>query len=65
MRVRRPPDARLGGLLDRELLGYQHSQAQFDSFLKRLIPEGGVVGDGQTPAVSAPPRRPSTTAMTA
>ena len=71
VRVRRAPDVRLSGLLlDRELLGYQHSRAQFASwlepprpqltlnrefrelagttpsdFVRRLIPDGGVIGD--------------------
>ncbi|HEY1518630.1 MAG TPA: hypothetical protein VGF91_19535 [Solirubrobacteraceae bacterium] len=39
-RVRRAPDVRLSGLLlDRELLGYQHSRAQFASWLEP--PRGG------------------------
>jgi hypothetical protein len=33
-RARRPPDSRLTGLLDREMLGYQHSQAKFASWLE-------------------------------
>jgi hypothetical protein len=28
-RARRAPDARLSGLLERELLGYEHRRAQF------------------------------------
>ncbi|MGH2893948.1 MAG: helix-turn-helix domain-containing protein [Solirubrobacteraceae bacterium] len=40
MRARRAPDVRLSGLLlDRELLGYQHSRAQFASWLEP--PRGG------------------------
>lgn len=40
MRARRAPHVRLSGpLLDRELLGYQHSRAQFASWLEP--PRGG------------------------
>jgi AraC-like DNA-binding protein len=39
MRARRAPDARLHGLLDRELLGYQHSRAQFQSWLEPPRPQ--------------------------
>jgi AraC-like DNA-binding protein len=40
MRARRPPDVRLSGLLlDRELLGYQHSRAQFASWLEPPRPQ--------------------------
>src|SRR6202012_2571238 len=39
-RVRRAPDVRLSGLLlDRELLGYQHSRAQFGSWLEPPRPQ--------------------------
>ncbi len=38
-RARRAPDARLHGLLDRELLGYQHSRAQFQSWLEPPRPQ--------------------------
>ena len=34
MRVRRAADRRLSGLLDRELLGYQHLRAEFGSWLE-------------------------------
>jgi AraC-like DNA-binding protein len=39
MRARRAPDARLDGLLDRELLGYQHSRTQFQSWLEPPRPQ--------------------------
>jgi AraC-like DNA-binding protein len=39
MRVRRTPDVRLGGLLDRELLGYRHSRAQFQGWLEPPRPQ--------------------------
>lgn len=39
MRARRAPDARLAGLLDRELLGYQHLRAQFASWLEPPRPQ--------------------------
>lgn len=40
MRARRAPDVRLSGLLlDRELLGYQHSRAQFASWLEPPRPQ--------------------------
>ena len=40
VRVRRAPDVRLSGLLlDRELLGYQHSRAQFASWLEPPRPQ--------------------------
>ena len=39
MRVRRSPDVRLSGLLDRELLGYQHSQARLGSWLEPPVPQ--------------------------
>ena len=40
MRARRAPDAALAGLLlDRELLGYQHSRAQFASWLEPPRPQ--------------------------
>ena len=40
MRARRVPDGRLSGLLlDRELLGYQHSRAQFASWLEPPRPQ--------------------------
>jgi hypothetical protein len=49
------PDARLSGLLVRELLGYQHSVAHFASWLKPPRPEvtlmvdldGGLTADGR------------------
>src|SRR5947209_13692879 len=55
MRARRAPDNRLAGLLlDRELLGYQHSRAQFTSWLEPPRPQltlmidldGGLTADG-------------------
>ena len=55
MRARRAPDVRLSGLLlDRELLGYQHSRAQFASWLEPPRPQltlmidldGGLTADG-------------------
>lgn len=55
-RVRRTPDVRLSGLLlDRELLGYQHSRAQFASWLEPARPQltlmidldGSLDADGQ------------------
>jgi AraC-like DNA-binding protein len=54
-RARRAPDARLTGLLDRELLGYQHSLARFDSWLEPPRPQltmmidldGGLTADGR------------------
>lgn len=39
MRARRAADLRLSGLLDRELLGYQHSRAQFASWLEPPRPQ--------------------------
>jgi hypothetical protein len=40
MRARRAPDVRLSGLLlDRELLGYQHSRARFQSWLEPPRPQ--------------------------
>lgn len=40
VRARRAPDVRLSGLLlDRELLGYQHSRAQFTSWLEPPRPQ--------------------------
>ncbi len=40
VRARRAPDVRLSGLLlDRELLGYQHSRAQFASWLEPPRPQ--------------------------
>jgi AraC-like DNA-binding protein len=39
MRVRRTPDVRLCGLLDRELLGYRHSRARFQSWLEPPRPQ--------------------------
>ncbi len=40
VRARRAPDVRLSGLLlDRELLGYQHSRAQFSSWLEPPRPQ--------------------------
>jgi hypothetical protein len=56
MRVRRVPDGRLSGLLlDRELLGYQHSRAEFASWLEPPRPEltlmidldGGLTANGE------------------
>jgi AraC-like DNA-binding protein len=56
MRARRAPDVRLSGLLlDRELLGYQHSRAQFASWLEPPRPQltlmidldGGLEADGE------------------
>jgi hypothetical protein len=56
MRARRAPDGRLSGLLlDRELLGYQHSRAQFSSWLEPPRPQltlmidldGALHADGQ------------------
>jgi AraC-like DNA-binding protein len=38
-RARRAPDVRLRGLLDRELLAYQHSRAQFASWLEPPRPQ--------------------------
>jgi AraC-like DNA-binding protein len=55
MRARRAPDGRLSELLlDRELLGYQHSRAQFASWLEPPRPQltlmidldGGLTADG-------------------
>ena len=55
MRARRVPDGRLSGLLlDRELLGYQHSRAQFASWLEPPRPQltlmidldGGLTANG-------------------
>jgi AraC-like DNA-binding protein len=57
MRARRAPDVRLSGLLlDRELLGYQHSRAQFGSWLEPPRPQltlmidldGALDADGET-----------------
>jgi AraC-like DNA-binding protein len=46
MRARRAPDVRLSGLLlDRELLGYQHSRAQFASWLEPPRPQLTVMID--------------------
>jgi AraC-like DNA-binding protein len=53
-RARRAPDARLSGLLKRELLGYEHRRAQFESWLEPARPEltlmidldGGLTADG-------------------
>jgi AraC-like DNA-binding protein len=56
-RARRAPDVRLSGLLlDRELLGYQHSRAQFASWLEPPRPQltimidldGRLDADGET-----------------
>ena len=55
MRARRAPDPRLSGLLVRELLGYQHSVARFDSWLEPPRPEvtlmvdldGGLTADSR------------------
>jgi AraC-like DNA-binding protein len=56
MRARRVPDGRLSGLLlDRELLGYQHSRAQFASWLEPPLPQltlmidldGGLTANGE------------------
>jgi AraC-like DNA-binding protein len=55
MRARRAPDVRLDGLLDRELLGYQHSRTQFQSWLEPPRPQltlmidldGALSADGQ------------------
>lgn len=56
MRARRAPDERLSGLLlDRELLGYQHSRAQFASWLEPPRPQltlmidldGGLTANGE------------------
>ena len=56
MRARRVPDGRLSGLLlDRELLGYQHSRAQFASWLEPARPQltlmidldGGLTANGE------------------
>ena len=56
MRARRVPDGRLSGLLlDRELLGYQHSRAQFASWLEPPRPQltlmidldGGLTANGE------------------
>ncbi len=54
-RARRAPDPRLSGLLDRELLGYQHSRAAFDSWLEPPRPQltlmvdldGALTADGK------------------
>lgn len=46
MRARRAPDVRLSGLLlDRELLGYQHSRAQFASWLEPPRPQVTIMID--------------------
>ena len=56
MRARRVPDGRLSGLLlDRELLGYQHSRAQFACWLEPPRPQltlmidldGGLTANGE------------------
>jgi hypothetical protein len=56
MRARRVPDGRLSGLLlDRELLGYRHSRAQFASWLEPPRPQltlmidldGGLTANGE------------------
>jgi AraC-like DNA-binding protein len=54
-RARRPPDPRLSGVLQRELLGYQHSRAEFASWLEPPRPQltlmidfdGALVADGE------------------
>ena len=46
MRARRAPDVRLSGLLlERELLGYQHSRAQFATWLEPPRPQLTVMID--------------------
>jgi AraC-like DNA-binding protein len=55
LRARRPPDPRLTGLLDRELLGYQHWRAEFSSWLEppqaqltlMIDLDGSITADGQ------------------